>query len=110
MSKPAHETNLAYAEVDLGAKSDFRMTRADDGSIRFTGNCPRCHGETTMSFAVVRGDRLGSAQKALRRLAQRRSEPALSKPATMYCECGAGHQRPTTASDAGCGAYWTVTP
>lgn len=112
-SRASHDTGLEYLEVDEGAPEDFSVARSGS-SVRVEGICPRCSGFTRSTFRVASPDRTPRSRALLHRLLRRRwegdeREERVAQEATVFCECGAVHEkRPDSATDAGCGAYWVV--
>ncbi|TDD50022.1 hypothetical protein E1286_12865 [Nonomuraea terrae] len=96
--------SIEYQVVDRGPqKEGFTVDKSptEDG-LEVSGVCPACHGRTTTpwSYGIAGG-------KGVFRKKRENAQP--SGPRTVACECGYAHpNRPETAWNVGCGAYWTV--
>ena len=102
-----HDVDVKYQELDLGAVSGFKVVTGTS-SVAVSGLCPRCQGDTRVTFYVQSPER--PLTKSLRFGRQKAGTVVLPKePTTIVCDCGSAHPaRPSAAEDNGCGAYWTV--
>ncbi|MBN6055205.1 hypothetical protein JYK22_24935, partial [Nonomuraea sp. RK-328] len=101
--------SIDYRVWDHGPQpAGFTVTDSGaDGGLEVSGTCPACHGWTVTPWSYGAVGSKGVLDSLLGRGA-----PAQNKPTgrrTVYCECGHLHpNRPETAWDYGCGAFWTV--
>jgi metal-dependent hydrolase (beta-lactamase superfamily II) len=95
----SHKVDLNWAEEECSLQTSFTVEVVNDGIV-VSGTCPRCEGDTTWSFR--KGD-LGRFSKDV-------AAVATQKKPIVICACGHPHKdRPSTADEDGCGAYWRVT-
>ncbi|GAA4240249.1 hypothetical protein GCM10022254_64230 [Actinomadura meridiana] len=96
-----HHQDRTYAETDFPAQTEFTITRSSEG-LEVTGTCPACGGLTSMTFDYGPPD-------GVKGLFRNKNSASLPETVTVYCECGYVHaNRPESALDRGCGAFWKV--
>ncbi|SEM64238.1 hypothetical protein [Nonomuraea pusilla] len=93
---------IDYQLADRGLQEKgFIVTEAAAGDLEVVGTCPACLGTTASPWTYG----LAGGKGVFKR--QEKAKPR--GPRTVYCECGYMHpNRPDTAWDLGCGAYWQV--
>ncbi|GGT38408.1 hypothetical protein ACFFV7_32360 [Nonomuraea spiralis] len=95
---------IDYQVDDRGLQdSGFAVTPAPAGDLEVSGTCPACLGKTASPWVYGIAGTKGVFKR------EKQEKPKPTGPRTVYCECGYMHpNRPETAWDLGCGAYWQV--
>lgn len=93
--------DCVYTETVFPMQDDFTVTRSSEG-LEVIGACPACGGLTSMTFDYGPPD-------GVKGLFRKKDAPSPTETVTVYCECGYVHaDRPESALDRGCGAFWKV--
>lgn len=102
-----HHRPVPYRLADHGTPPGFVVTAsADRRRFEVSGVCPGCGGRTSTvwEYGAPHGYKGWSF-----RLFQSAAPEAPATSQTVTCECGHIHpDRPDSAWDQGCGAYWQV--
>lgn len=101
-----HDDGLVYREVKLPLQGGFTREWNADG-VTVTGTCPRCHGETSAEFKIVR-----PSVEGIRPVDYPEDDPTdtwAADPPSVICACGFFHdKRPETSEETGCGAVFKI--
>ncbi|MFG2565029.1 hypothetical protein ACGFR6_06255 [Streptomyces sp. NPDC048567] len=98
MTAPRHRKRLGWEDAPMGSQQAPLTTDAE-GSLIFSGPCPRCMGAFSKTYRTT--------TPGLAKGVGSQGRPA--KPITVLCECGVNHAgRPDVEKQLGCGAHWQV--